>query len=48
MGRRRYSTGFEEQALRRAEEDGVVVATRDMGLVEARFIAGGGSGMWGR
>lgn len=36
-GRNRYSTEFKQQALTRAEENGVVVAAKDLGLQESQI-----------
>ena len=35
--RRRYSAEFKEQALKRAEKDGVGVAARDLGLAQSQI-----------
>lgn len=35
--RRRYSAEFKEQALKRAETDGVAAAARDLGLAESQI-----------
>lgn len=38
-GRKRYSTEFKRQALQRAQNDGVAVAARDLGLQAAQLYA---------
>jgi len=38
-GRQRYSAEFKDQALRRAEQEGVAVAARDLGLMPAQLYA---------
>ena len=38
-GRTRYSAEFKQQALLRAQRDGVVVAARDLGLQGAQLYA---------
>lgn len=35
--RKQYSAEFKEQALKRAERDGVAVAARDLGLAESQI-----------
>lgn len=35
--RRQYSAEFKEQALKRAEKDGVAAAARDLGLAESQI-----------
>ena len=35
--RKHYSAEFKEQALKRAEKDGVAVAARDLGLAESQI-----------
>ena len=35
--RKQYSAEFKEQALKRAEKDGVAVAARDLGLAESQI-----------
>lgn len=35
--RKRYSAEFKEQALKRAEQEGVAVAARDLGLAESQI-----------
>ena len=35
--RKQYSTEFKEQALKRAEKDGVAAAARDLGLAESQI-----------
>jgi len=37
--RNRYSSEFKQQALARAEKDGVAVAARDLGLQESQIYA---------
>lgn len=38
-GRKRYSAEFKQQALSRAQSDGVAVAARDLGLQPAQLYA---------
>lgn len=38
-GRKRYSTEFKQQALLRAQKDGVAVTARDLGLQAAQLYA---------
>ena len=38
-GRKRYSAEFKQQALLRAQSDGVVVAARDLGLQASQLYA---------
>jgi transposase len=35
--RKQYSAEFKEQALKRAEKDGVAAAARDLGLAESQI-----------
>jgi transposase len=37
--RKQYSAEFKEQALKRAETDGVAVAARDLGLAESQIYS---------
>lgn len=37
--RNRYSVEFKEQALKRAEKDGVAVTAKDLGLAESQLYA---------
>lgn len=37
--RKHYSAEFKEQALKRAEQDGVAVAARDLGLAESQIYS---------
>lgn len=37
--RNRYSAEFKEQALKRAEKDGVAVTAKDLGLAESQLYA---------
>ncbi len=39
MTRKRYSDEFKDQALKRAEQDGVALVARDLGIAETQIYA---------